>query len=54
MALDEYWLKLGKPAEAVLELGGLAEGLRRHPWVVRVAVSAMRAIRENEEATVQE
>jgi hypothetical protein len=50
----EYWLKLGEPAQAIMELQGLAEELRKNPWVLRISLSAMRAIRENAEMLVQE
>jgi hypothetical protein len=50
----EYWLKLGEPAQAILELQGLPGDLQKHTWVVRVSLAALRAIRESREILVQE
>ena len=45
----EYWLRLGQPLEALMELGNLPEETRDHPWVLRVLVSAMEAAKDLDE-----
>lgn len=50
----EYWLKLGQPAEALMELERLPENVRNHPWAVKVHVAAIGAARELDQVTVQE
>lgn len=49
----EYWLKLGEPTEALIELEGVSESVRRLPSVVKVQLAALRAAREQAESTVQ-
>ena len=39
----EYWLKLGEPVQALLELQHLQKRSKKDPWVVKVFVSAMGA-----------
>lgn len=38
----EFWLKLSQPAQAFMELDRLPEDVRKHPWALRVFLSAMR------------
>jgi hypothetical protein len=37
----EFWLKLGLPIQALLELEELPRRARRHPWAIRMYVAAM-------------
>jgi hypothetical protein len=46
----EYWLKLGDHTQALKELGELPEPLKKHPWVIRVHVSALGAARQLSES----
>jgi hypothetical protein len=41
----EFWLKLGQPLQASLELQKLTNGARGHPWASKVFHSAYRAAR---------
>ena len=41
----EYWLCLGQPAQALLELQKLPEEARNHPWSVIVLRKAFQAAR---------
>ncbi len=41
----EFWLKLGEPIEAFLELEQLPRRVRRHPWAVEVFLRAWGALR---------
>jgi hypothetical protein len=50
----EYWLKLGEPAQALMELERLPEQAQKHPWALRVQLSAVRVVREMNEIAVQE
>jgi len=36
----EYWLKLGEPIQALMELQQLPESKKKDPWVVKIFVSA--------------
>lgn len=38
----ELWLKLSQPVQALLELNRLPDTARKHPWVLRVFLSALR------------
>ena len=40
----EYWLKLGEPVEASMELKHLSATTRKHPWALRVMVLAVGAL----------
>ena len=42
----EFWLKLGDPTQALLEIQDLPEFLQTHPWPLKVRVAATGAIRE--------
>jgi hypothetical protein len=42
----EYWLKLGQPVQAMMELQRLSEAAKKHPWVVSALVAATRAVDE--------
>jgi hypothetical protein len=39
----EYWLRLGQPEQALLELESLPKSVRRLPWVLKVHVAAVHA-----------
>ena len=41
----EFWLKLGYPIQALLELQRLPPLGRKHPWASRVFVTALRTAR---------
>jgi len=41
----EYWLQLGQPTQALLELQRLSRKARPHPWVNKVLGSAFHAAR---------
>jgi len=36
----EYWLKLGEPIQALMELQQLPESKKKDAWVVKIFVSA--------------
>lgn len=36
----EFWIRLGEPGQALLELQHLPEEIKQNPWVVKVMVSA--------------
>lgn len=40
----ELWLKLGQPAEALLELNNLSAVSRNHPWALKVIQKAYRLL----------
>jgi hypothetical protein len=42
----EYWLKLGEPVEAMMELGTLSDSARGHSWPCKVHLAAMHATGE--------
>jgi hypothetical protein len=42
----EYWLKLGEPVEAMMELGTLSDSARGHCWPRQVHLAAMLHARE--------
>jgi hypothetical protein len=50
----EYWLKLGQPAQAIIELERLPEDAKKHPWAVRTMASAIGAAQEMIQTTFQE
>jgi len=35
----EYWLKLGEPVQALMELQQLPKSKKKDPWVVKIFVS---------------
>jgi len=39
----EFWLKLGHPVEALVELQRLPQRTRKHPWARQVCRSVYRA-----------
>jgi len=39
----EFWLKLGHPVEALMELQRLSHRTRKHPWARQVCQSVYRA-----------
>ncbi len=41
----EYWLKLGEPMEALLELRQVSGRARRHPWAEQVFLGAFGRLR---------
>ena len=45
----EYWLKLGQPIQALMELENLPENAKTNPWAVKLMVSAVGAVREMQE-----
>ncbi len=45
----EYWLGLGQPVEAIMELDRVSEASKKHPWFVKAKVSAVGALREMNE-----
>jgi hypothetical protein len=45
----EFWLELGQPAQAILELQKLPRSARRQPAVVKALVSATGTLRERNE-----
>ena len=48
----EYWLGLGQPVEAIMELDKVSEGCKKHSWFLKAQVSAVGALRRmNEHAT---
>ena len=47
----EFWLKLGQPEQALLEIKSLPERLQKHPSVVKVHLAVMRAARELNESS---
>ena len=49
----EFWLKLGKPDEAIMELRRLSRNSRRHPLALKVFLRAIRAVREMNEMMAQ-
>jgi hypothetical protein len=49
----EYWLKLGQPVQALMELEKLPKSALNHPWALRTHVAAMGAAREMSEMVVQ-
>ena len=49
----EYWLKLGKPPEALAELQKLSADARKHPLAIKVYLRASRAARQMHETAVQ-
>jgi len=49
----EYWLKLGQPVQALMELGRLPHHVQNHPWALKVQVAAVGAAREMGEMMVQ-
>jgi hypothetical protein len=42
----EFWLKLGQPDQAIIELGKLPNNAQNHPWALRVHLAAIGAARE--------
>jgi hypothetical protein len=45
----EFWLKLGQPVQALMELNQVPDSLRKHPWALRVFLAAMRQAWESNE-----
>jgi hypothetical protein len=50
----EYWLKLGQPARALVELQSLPEDAQKHPWTLKVHIAALGAVRRLNEQSIQE
>ena len=50
----EYWLKLGRPKEALLELVKLSAKGRKHLLAIRDFALAIRAIQEMRQIVIQE
>jgi hypothetical protein len=50
----EYWLRLGEPVQALMELERLSEVSKRHPSALKVHLEAVRVLREMNESTIQE
>ena len=50
----QYWLALGEVDQALLELGALSTTASNHPLAVRARVAVLQAVRQRNEATVQE
>lgn len=42
----EYWIKLGQPLQALIELQRLPKAARKNPWAMRVHMRALGAVRE--------
>lgn len=42
----EFWLKLGDPTQALMEIQNLPERMQKHPWPLKVHLAAFGAIRE--------
>lgn len=40
----EYWLTLGQPVQALLELEQLPRRARKHPWATKVLLSVFREL----------
>jgi hypothetical protein len=49
----EFWLKLGEPAQALMEMERLPEQAQKHPWALRIHMAVVRAVREMNEAAIQ-
>jgi hypothetical protein len=45
----EFWLKLGQPLQALIEIQNLPDALRNRPPVLQVHLAAIAAIRESAE-----
>ncbi|MGH7869520.1 MAG: hypothetical protein ACREP9_18275 [Candidatus Dormibacteraceae bacterium] len=43
----EFWLRLGDPAQALIEIQTLSEKLQKHPQVLKVQLTAIGAMRES-------
>jgi len=43
----EYWLKLGQPLEAMIEIQDLPGRVQKDPWLLRIHLAAMAALREH-------
>ena len=46
----EFWLKLGDPTQALIEIQNLPERMQKHPWPIKVQLAAIGAIRESTSA----
>jgi hypothetical protein len=47
----EYWLGLGQPAEAMLQLDKVSEDSKKHAWFLKTQISAVGALRMSEHET---
>src|SRR5207249_4746430 len=50
----EFWLKLGQPDQALLEIKSLPERLQKHPSVIKAHLAVVRASRELSESSQSE
>jgi hypothetical protein len=49
----EYWLKLGKTSETLIDFQNLSPNSRRHPLAIKMLLRALRTAREMNEFTLQ-
>ena len=49
----EFWLKLGQPDQALLEIKSLPERLRNHPWVLKAHLAVVRASQNSNELSAK-
>jgi hypothetical protein len=48
----EFWLKLGQPVQALIELDHVPKHLQEHPKLLKLRITAIGAIRESSELVV--